>query len=69
MQFSTGDVFVVMVVVNGRLFDSSLYTVRLQILFDSIASDLDVCNRFSQYKLLVVGVVIDDDNDLVMRCE
>lgn len=40
----------------------------LQILFDRIASDLDVCNRFSQNSD-VVGVVIDDDSDLVMRCE
>lgn len=65
-QFPTGNVSDVK---NGEFFRSSLYAVLLQILFDRIASDLDVSNRFSQYKLIVVGVVIDDDNDLVIRCE
>lgn len=39
------------------------------LLFVRIASDLDVCSRFSQYKLMLGAGVIDADNDLVMRCE
>lgn len=39
------------------------------VLLVKIASDLDVSSRFSQYKLMLGAVVIDADNDFVMRCE